>query len=80
MAELRTGRIYAFIDVTDPEPPAADHPFRSLPNVMLLPHVTGPVTNGRLRQGRMVTDQLLAFAANTPVPGEITSAQAKIMA
>jgi phosphoglycerate dehydrogenase-like enzyme len=80
VAELKTGRFFAFLDVTDPEPPAADHPFRSLPNCTLLPHVTGPVTNGCFRQGRLITDQVLAFAANNPVKGEVTKEQAKIMA
>ena len=36
--ELRTGRIFACLDVTDPEPPAPDHPFRTLENVVLTPH------------------------------------------
>lgn len=50
--ELQTGRIQACIDVTDPEPPAADHPFRSLPNVVLTSHVAGGHTlNGRKRLG-----------------------------
>jgi len=51
--ELETGRIFACIDVTDPEPPAADHPFRTLENVVLTPHITGGHTeNGRKSLGR----------------------------
>ena len=50
--ELATGRIFACIDVTDPEPPAPDHPFRSLPNVVLTSHVAGGhAANGRKRLG-----------------------------
>jgi phosphoglycerate dehydrogenase-like enzyme len=46
--ELEKGRIFACIDVTDPEPPAADHPFRRLDNVVLTPHIAGGHTvNGR---------------------------------
>ncbi|MGD8627282.1 MAG: hydroxyacid dehydrogenase, partial [Anaerolineae bacterium] len=33
IAELRRGRFFAFLDVTDPEPPAADSPLRRLDNV-----------------------------------------------
>jgi phosphoglycerate dehydrogenase-like enzyme len=80
IGELQTGRIFAFIDVTDPEPPPADHPFRSLPNVVLLPHITGPMTNGCFRQGHLCVEQLLAFGNNTTVRGEVTREQAKIMA
>ena len=39
-AELRSGRIAAALDVTDPlEPLPADHELRRLPNVLLTPHV-----------------------------------------
>ena len=51
--ELETGRIFACIDVTDPEPPAKDHPFRVLENVVLTPHIAGGHTvNGRKALGR----------------------------
>ncbi len=50
--ELATGRIFACLDVTDPEPPAGDHPFRTLPNVVLTSHVAGGhAANGRKRLG-----------------------------
>jgi phosphoglycerate dehydrogenase-like enzyme len=50
--ELQTGRIFACLDVTDPEPPAPDHPFRSLDNVVLTPHIAGGHTsNGRQMLG-----------------------------
>ena len=39
---LREGRIFAFIDVTDPEPPVAASPLYTLPNVFLTPHLAGP--------------------------------------
>ena len=41
IAELETGRFFACIDVTDPEPPRADHPFRKMDNVILVPHIAG---------------------------------------
>ncbi len=41
IAELKKGRFSAFLDVTDPEPPAIDSPLRHLPNVVLTPHCAG---------------------------------------
>ncbi|MCC7518293.1 MAG: hydroxyacid dehydrogenase [Verrucomicrobiae bacterium] len=70
--ELKRGRITAFIDVTDPEPPAKDNPLRTLPNVILTPHLAGHVTNGCRRQGRSAVDQVFEFAANRPMRGEVT--------
>lgn len=42
IAELERGRLFAFLDITDPEPAAADSPLRKLPNVMLTSHIAGP--------------------------------------
>ena len=51
--ELETGRFFACLDVTDPEPPVVDHPFRKMENVILTPHVAGGATkNGRLMLGK----------------------------
>lgn len=51
--ELETGRFFACIDVTDPEPPVVDHPFRKMENVILTPHVAGGATaNGRKMLGK----------------------------
>jgi phosphoglycerate dehydrogenase-like enzyme len=41
LAELRRGRIWAALDVFEQEPLAVDHPFRTLDNVLLSPHVAG---------------------------------------
>lgn len=60
--ELRQGRISAAIDVFDEEPFAADTPFRSLPGVLVTPHRAAGTSQGRLRQGRIVVDEIEAFA------------------
>jgi len=60
--ELETGRIFACIDVTDPEPPRADHPFRTLDNVVLTSHVAGGHTsNGRRMLGANTILQLCNY-------------------
>ena len=41
MAELSGGRIWAALDVFDPEPLPEDHLLRRLDNVFLTPHVAG---------------------------------------
>ena len=51
--ELATGRFFACLDVTRPEPPAADHPLRGMKNVVMTPHIAGGHTiNGRKMLGR----------------------------
>jgi len=61
IAALRTGRIAgAGIDVFDIEPPAGDHPFRTLDNVTVTPHL-GYVTHETLRA--FYTDTLEAVVA-----------------
>jgi len=41
LAELRTGRIAAALDVTEPEPLPADHPLWAMPNVIITSHNGG---------------------------------------
>lgn len=80
VAELQTGRIFAFLDVTFPEPPATDHAFRRLPNCVLLPHIAGAVSNGCLRLGRSTVDQLIEFSDGKKMHGEVTQEQIARMA
>lgn len=41
MAELRTGRLRAALDVTDPEPLPSDHALWDCPGVLISPHIGG---------------------------------------
>ncbi len=60
--ELATGRIFAALDVTDPEPLPAGHPLWTMSNVLLTPHVAGSVKGFIPRSYRLVGDQLRRFA------------------
>jgi phosphoglycerate dehydrogenase-like enzyme len=63
VAELRRGRLSAFLDVTDPEPLPAGHPLWTAPNVLITPHVGGGTTGWRRRGYRLVREQLTRYAA-----------------
>jgi phosphoglycerate dehydrogenase-like enzyme len=78
--ELRKGRLFAALDVTNPEPPAEDHPIRELPNAILLPHIAGSVNNGLHRLGAFIIDDIERFLNNEKMRGEVTSDQMSILA
>ncbi len=63
VAELKTGRISAALDVTDPEPLPADHPLWHAPNVMITPHVGGDSEAFEKRGKRFMEEQLQRIAA-----------------
>lgn len=71
VAELKKGRLFACLDVTDPEPPAEDHPFRTLPNVILTPHIAGAVNNGLYRIGSYVAEEVRRFEDGKKMDGEV---------
>jgi phosphoglycerate dehydrogenase-like enzyme len=58
IAELGRSRLFAFLDVTDPEPAVADSPLRSLPNILLTSHLAGPPS---ILIGRQVVDDIAAW-------------------
>lgn len=68
---LRTGRIDAVIDVTDPEIPEAASAFYDLPNVFLTPHIAGAVGLERTRLGEMAVDEVIRFIEGKPLLHEI---------
>jgi phosphoglycerate dehydrogenase-like enzyme len=65
-AALQTGRFFAAIDVTDPEPLPPDHPLRSLPNVLFTPHVAGPTEDDLPSLTRMAVTDLARFLRGEP--------------
>lgn len=60
--ELNTGRIFAGLDVTDPEPLPAGHPLWSARNCIITPHVGGDSSAFEPRGRRLVEEQLARLA------------------
>lgn len=67
LAETRSGRLLAALDVTDPEPLPADHPLWRSPGVLVSPHVGGATTAMKPRVRALLRDQLRRFAAGEPL-------------
>jgi len=80
LEELRKGRFVACIDRCEQEPCALDHPYRTLPNVILTPHIAGVAAENRLRIGTMVVDDALAFLRGERLEGEVTEESLATMA
>ncbi len=81
LAELRTGRIDAVLDVTDPtEPLPPDSPFFALENCVVLPHMAAVTVEARRRQSRYTVDEILRFLAGELLRFEVTPARWPTMA
>lgn len=68
IAELRTGRINAILDVTDPdEPLSADSPLWDMPNVILTPHIAGSEGTEPQGMGENVVNELTRMIKGEPI-------------
>jgi len=73
LSELRTGRITAALDVTDPlEPLPADHELRKLPNVILTPHIAAGGIEMRREMGAVAVEEVIRFAKGEPPLNRVT--------
>jgi len=66
IAELKSGRLNAFLDVTSPEPLPAGHPLYTLPNVLLTPHIAGSMGSELHRLAAYAIDEIERYAAAAP--------------
>lgn len=62
---LGQGRFFAFLDVTDPEPPALESPLRRLENVVVVPHLAGCIEDCT-HLGDLAVEELRRFFAGEP--------------
>lgn len=79
VAELRTGRLRAALDVVEPEPLPADHPLWTAPGCLLTPHIGGNTDEFVRLATELVVEQVRRLAAgevplNVVVPGALDRA------
>lgn len=70
-AECASGRLEAYLDVTDPEPLPPEHPLLALPNVLVTPHVAGAQGSELRRLGAYAVDEVARWVAGEPLHGEV---------
>lgn len=70
----------ALLDVTFPEPPVEDHPFYTLPNCLLTPHIAGSAGDEVARMGLYMLEELKAYQSGTGARYEVTEKLLETMA
>jgi phosphoglycerate dehydrogenase-like enzyme len=74
LAELRSGRLRAALDVTDPEPLPAGHPLWHAPGVLITPHVGGNTAGAAERAWAVAARQIAQYASGKQPDNLITGA------
>ena len=64
--------VTALLDVTFPEPPAADSALWTLPNVWISPHVGGSVGDEVVRMADCVIEEFVAWESGRPLQYQVT--------
>ena len=70
----------ALLDVTYPEPPVEGHPFYSLPNCCLTPHIAGSAGDEVARMGLYMCRECEAILLGAPTRYEVTEKMLETMA
>ena len=70
----------ALLDVTFPEPPVPDHPFYTLPNCLLTPHIAGSAGDEVRRMGAYMCAECMAYLNGNPYQYEVTESMLATMA
>ena len=63
--ELTTGRLYAWLDATEPEALPKDSPLFDLPNLFLTPHIAGSIGTEIQRLADQIVSEIERFARGT---------------
>ncbi len=80
LAELRSGRLSAALDVFDQEPLLADSEWWQLPNVLLTPHLGAKTWHSRRAQGSIVVDEIRRFCTGRELQHEVFPSTYDLMA
>lgn len=70
----------ALLDVTDPEPPVEGHPFYTLPNCLLTPHIAGSAGDEVARLGLYMLQECEKYLAGEPCQYEVSEKMLETMA
>jgi len=71
VAEVKSGRLFAALDVFDEEPLSPDSPLRDIPGLFIIPHRAGPTPDRKRDMGAHAVDNVLAYIAGKPVDGVV---------
>ena len=72
--------ITALLDVTYPEPPIEGHPFYTLNNCILTPHIAGSAGNEVARMGEYMLAEFSAYLSGLPTRYEVSEKMLETMA
>ena len=70
----------ALLDVTMPEPPVEGHPFYTLQNCLLTPHIAGSAGDEVARMGEYMLMEAKAYISKEPTQYEVTEKMLETMA
>ncbi|MDE0614020.1 MAG: hydroxyacid dehydrogenase [bacterium] len=80
LPHLSSGRLYAILDVTDPEPLPEDSPLLAMPNVWISPHLAGSQGTELARMTDYVIEEVRRWSAGEPALNEVTRDRLATMA
>ncbi|MCQ3812173.1 MAG: hydroxyacid dehydrogenase [Acidimicrobiia bacterium] len=80
LPHLASGRLYAILDVTDPEPLSEDSPLLEMPNVWISPHLAGSQGTELARMTDNVIEEVRRWSAGEPALNEVTRDRLATMA